>query len=563
MLKQPVVVYVRVSSDGQREAHTIEGQIEALRNYCEREGITPADTYRDDGESGDLPFLARPDGKRLLTDAKSGKFATVLVYLYDRFSRNVYEGLAAAKLLKDAGASPYSLMEPFDINTPHGQYMFVNSLNNAELWKAQFKERCIAGLRRSARQGVWVGSMAPYGYKTTGKKSTRRLIVDDDLISDELGMSQADVVRWAFQMAENGETVYQITKALNARNIPSRFSQDEKFLTSVYQYRGKWGNSSVYNLLTNKAYTGACQYGKRSKRPEALANLDNYIIELECPAIVSKEQWERVQRQLTENKRMSKRPTDRKYLLGGLIRCENCGRSYTGATYNKELADATGNEKGAMYHCNSQSRPSSLMGMEVTKCPSSTVPGSFEKVMWDHIAEMLRNPGDAAAKVAERLSAGKDDSAALTEEMERVKAAIDAKDGERAVILGLLRRLKIDTDTGESQLDEIKKEEDILKDQAGKIQERLTESGNMIANAYSVQAILSELAKKVDAGDDLESGYTWERKREIVVKLIKEIRVTTVSTPERIDRRGAGKRIGSSVITVVFRYGNLTDVKKL
>ena len=61
-----VALYMRVSSEEQRDRETIEIQREFLEQYCRLYGLEIAGMYADDGISGTVPLHERPDGRRLL-----------------------------------------------------------------------------------------------------------------------------------------------------------------------------------------------------------------------------------------------------------------------------------------------------------------------------------------------------------------------------------------------------------------------------------------------------------------------------------------------------------------
>src|SRR5215218_6841983 len=84
-----VALYLRVSSEEQRDRETIEIQREFLEQYCRLYRLEIVDVYADDGVSGTIPLHERPEGRRLLEDAKEGKFSTVLVYRLDRLGRSL------------------------------------------------------------------------------------------------------------------------------------------------------------------------------------------------------------------------------------------------------------------------------------------------------------------------------------------------------------------------------------------------------------------------------------------------------------------------------------------
>jgi DNA invertase Pin-like site-specific DNA recombinase len=76
---EQIALYLRVSSEEQRERETIDIQREFLEQYCRLYGLEVADVYADDGVSGTIPLHERPEGKRLLEDAKrrsSGRYSS-------------------------------------------------------------------------------------------------------------------------------------------------------------------------------------------------------------------------------------------------------------------------------------------------------------------------------------------------------------------------------------------------------------------------------------------------------------------------------------------------------
>jgi len=65
-----VALYLRVSSEEQRGAGTIQTQREFLEGYYQLHDLEVAEIYADDGVSGTIPLHERPEGRRLLEDAK-------------------------------------------------------------------------------------------------------------------------------------------------------------------------------------------------------------------------------------------------------------------------------------------------------------------------------------------------------------------------------------------------------------------------------------------------------------------------------------------------------------
>ncbi len=88
-----VALYCRVSSEDQSDRGTIQSQIDFLRQFTTLYRLDVAGEYLDDGFSGTLPLNQRPESRRLLDDARSGRFDTVLVYRLDRLAWIIHQGV--------------------------------------------------------------------------------------------------------------------------------------------------------------------------------------------------------------------------------------------------------------------------------------------------------------------------------------------------------------------------------------------------------------------------------------------------------------------------------------
>jgi site-specific DNA recombinase len=83
----PAAIYARVSSDRQKDNHTIASQTAALKEYAQTNGYAvPAEwVFEDEGYSG--ANLARPGLEALRDLAAEGRIEAVLVHSPDRLSR--------------------------------------------------------------------------------------------------------------------------------------------------------------------------------------------------------------------------------------------------------------------------------------------------------------------------------------------------------------------------------------------------------------------------------------------------------------------------------------------
>jgi len=98
-----VALYLRASSEDQRERETIEIQRDFLEQYHSLYGLEVTGVYKDEGVSGTVALHERPAGRQLLADAKEGKFQTVLVYRLERLGRALLVIVEAHDRLQEAG----------------------------------------------------------------------------------------------------------------------------------------------------------------------------------------------------------------------------------------------------------------------------------------------------------------------------------------------------------------------------------------------------------------------------------------------------------------------------
>lgn len=88
-MNKPAAIYARVSSDRQKENHTIASQTAALIEYAQKNGysVPPEWVFQDEGYSGAI--LVRPGLEGLRDLAAEGQIVAVLVYSPDRLSRKL------------------------------------------------------------------------------------------------------------------------------------------------------------------------------------------------------------------------------------------------------------------------------------------------------------------------------------------------------------------------------------------------------------------------------------------------------------------------------------------
>jgi len=149
-----IAVYMRVSTVEQKRRETIITQRAAAEKYIAANDLAVYGYYADDGVSGTLALEQRPDGARLLRDARDGKFSAVLIYKLNRLGRNTRHIQNAIYALEEMGVRVISINEHFDTRTAMGRAMvgFLGTLG--ELERDMTVEHSTEATNRLARDGV-------------------------------------------------------------------------------------------------------------------------------------------------------------------------------------------------------------------------------------------------------------------------------------------------------------------------------------------------------------------------------------------------------------------------
>jgi site-specific DNA recombinase len=247
----PVAVYLRVSTDEQRERQSIENQRDFAERYRALHALAVYDVYADDGVSGIIPLAGRPDGARLLRDAADGRFGAVLVYRIDRFGRSVRVLLSGAEDLERHGVALRSMTEPFDTRSPIGRFVLTLLASLAELERETIRERSMLGRQRSVREGRWPGGPAPLGYRLLDG----RLAIDPE---------EAALVRRIFELYARGLGLIEIGDRLTAERVPTYAARRRTWSTS-----GRWAAGRLSAILSNELYVGRWTYGKTCRSLDA------------------------------------------------------------------------------------------------------------------------------------------------------------------------------------------------------------------------------------------------------------------------------------------------------
>jgi site-specific DNA recombinase len=297
-------IYTRKSTEEglDQDFNSLDAQRESAEHFIisrRPEGWVASPKHYDDaGYTG--ANMDRPALKALFADIEAGTVKCVVVYKYDRLSRSLFDFRKILETLKKHQVDFVSVTEPFDTRTPQGMFVVNLLLSFAELERGTTAERTRDKMRAARRKGKFIGGNLILGYDLAPKGGT--LVVNPP---------EAEQVRTIFQMYLKLGSLIPVVEELERSGLRMKLWTTRKGRT-----RGgdRFNKTTLYNLLTNVAYTG--QVGFEGK-----------VLPGEHDRIIDDETFNRVQEQLKRNGPRGGRSVRNKHggLLKGIVLCGSCG----------------------------------------------------------------------------------------------------------------------------------------------------------------------------------------------------------------------------------------------
>jgi site-specific DNA recombinase len=171
-------IYARVSSEQQREEHTIASQTAALIEFAKNHELEVPKEWilEDEGYSG--ATLERPGLERIRDLAAEGQIQVVLAYAPDRLSRKYAYQILLIEELARHGVETRFVKAPQSA-TAEDQLLVQFQGMIAEYERAQILERSRRGKRYRARSGeVSVLTVRPTGTDISARPTKRWLHIE-------------------------------------------------------------------------------------------------------------------------------------------------------------------------------------------------------------------------------------------------------------------------------------------------------------------------------------------------------------------------------------------------
>jgi len=234
-VSETVAIYVRVSTQEQSEkGWSVEGQVNECTSYCKRKGYRVVEVFQDHGFSGSK--LERPGLLSLLDHGEAEAYDRLVLWRYDRLSRDDVDFLSILRLLDNMGVKVDSVTEPLPSHGPYGQFMIGILGLMANLERNVLRMRTMMGMKARARAGLYRGATPPYGYDYD--RTTEHLIPNPQ---------EAKGVHYAFKTYLEVESVGMVIRRMERAGYLPKKSK-------------RWHRSTMWRILNNRVYLGEYRY---------------------------------------------------------------------------------------------------------------------------------------------------------------------------------------------------------------------------------------------------------------------------------------------------------------
>ena len=232
-------IYLRKSrkdaeSEARGEGDTLSRHMNMLTELAQKQELNIVKIYKEI-VSGDN-IASRPQMQALLADVSSGKYEGVIVAEIERLARGdtIDQGIVA-QAFRDSSTKIITPSKTYDPCNEFDEEYFEFSLFMSRREYKTINRRMQAGRLASVKEGNYIGSAAPYGY--------RKINPAPKIHTLEIIPHEAEVIRMIYDLYLDGHGTGYIAGELNRTGI----SPQKSLL---------WESSSIKKILANPLYSG-------------------------------------------------------------------------------------------------------------------------------------------------------------------------------------------------------------------------------------------------------------------------------------------------------------------
>jgi len=319
-----VAGYCRVSTSKEDQINSFEAQQRYFRSYIEgKPNWTLYEVYADEGITG-TSTKNRTQFNRMIQDAQSGRFQTIITKEVSRFSRNILDTIRYTRQLKAVGVNVLFLCDGIDTSDPDAELRLSIMASIAQEESRKTSDRVVWGQTRQMERGVVFGR-SMLGYDVSGGTM-------------KVNPEGAEIVRTIFQK--------YVHEQMSCGAIAAHLQQ-EGYRT--FSGGTKWNPSVIAKILRNEKYAGDLVQ-KKTYTPNYLTHekktnrgaVPLIRIGNHHEPIIPRTLWDAAQCRLQCNHKHASDQTQRggAFLFSGKIRCGLCGSPFVSRI--KKRKDGTG-----------------------------------------------------------------------------------------------------------------------------------------------------------------------------------------------------------------------------
>ena len=318
-----VAIYLRKSradleAEVRGDGETLAKHRKALLSLAKEQGLNVV-RIREEIASGES-LIHRPEMMELLKEVERGEYDAVLCMDLDRLGRgNMQEQGLILETFRKSGTK---------IITPHKTYDLNNEIDE-ELSELQaffarkelkiINRRLYQGRVRSVKEGNWVGSTAPYGY---------RIVKDEKGYTLEPHPDEAPVVRLIFELythpdPERRMGSWKIANKLNEMGLRNRFGDPWQANAVAHIIK----RAPVYRGMIQWRKTEQRKLGGGRKKSRTRDRSEWIVVKGRHQPLIDEETFRRAQEYLSLRTHPPYYPGSIKNPLAGLVKCGKCGKS--------------------------------------------------------------------------------------------------------------------------------------------------------------------------------------------------------------------------------------------
>ena len=494
-----VWLYYRLSRDEDKELNSLSNQRNIIYHYAITNGHEVVGESFDDNVSG--MHFNRAGIDKIYEVVEAGLIEAIVVKDLSRLGRHRTQTALFIDYLREHNVRVLSATENIDtFNEADDLIIGFKGLVN-DFYARDGSRRVRTGYRQKQKEGIVM--IPPFGYFKD--KNTKQVVIVEEA---------AETVRMIFTAYIGGHGLKAIAKMLNEQkrktpaltqlgllNKHTPNTQDgilKKYL---------WDGRMVGRILQDESYIGTliCHKSERNKinktfrftEPEEQFRHENFF-----PPIVSREIWEQAQVLLAERKKRNVRAGANQSILryGGLLRCEDCGRSFVGKRIHTKSGERveytcdTYHRYGKEY-CSSHTVDERILDELITKELIQTKAMYEENFQaMEQLIDQWQPKASAATtqikKQQERIAMLEEEMEAIL--MERIRDKANTERYDR-----MIQKREAEIAAAQKQIEELQNIEETLRSRQAKLKRDISMMDDILKEGHLSEAHLRLLVDKI------------------------------------------------------------------